>query len=157
MQCQNCGKKEQVIINQKQYCANCGEPFARTELSPQATDQSAEPPATNVLDLSQPTPERPHRPSQTVHGVRKPVTGKASLPPTIKPSVVKPSQRHETHQQRAIAAKRHPAVSKFRRAPAEPTVKHNQTHPAQPDPSSMRPHTSYNLTASQVVPAPPQL
>lgn len=150
MQCPNCGKKEQVIINHKHYCANCGQPLS-ANTTPVAARPRAKPKKTgHVLDLSRSAHvPRQRRPAQSIHGVRKPTRVKV---PVAHQPAVSPFPKSSTRQQRAAHVRRHPAISRFSSpAPAQAarfTARQATTQTANLPVTAMNPHHSYSVNGT---------
>lgn len=171
MQCPNCGSHNKVTLNQKHYCADCGEPLAALNNSaPSKTvshkiTASAPKPAhkpqqqhkrkQHLLDLSQqpkksapvppgtPTPQRhqAHRPAQSIHGVRRQEVSSRTKH-AAKKAAAKPKVSVGQHHSQAARVSRSSAISKFSPSLKTPAAVAAEV-PETPPPITLTPHQIY--------------
>lgn len=147
MQCPNCGKSNKVVINAKDYCADCGRPHAEqannaptsipdTKPAPKSVNNSS-----NLLDLSQRLQAKSQgspravQPAQGLHGVSQAgAQNAAQSQPATKKNIggLRPATRNLR-------------ISKFPPGLKEisPTERQEEAEPAPP--VTLTPHQSYKV------------
>lgn len=157
--CQGCGKNQTIEINQKRYCANCGEPRPHAQSvranGPSATAPPKADTLPHVLDLSSVAPPVPKAssPAQSVHGHRE--------APAIAAIAPLPTQRADKHihrQARAKATPRHPKIGKFslEQISAASSEESGAARVAKSPPKAMAPNHIYQINSLEETPRIPQ-
>jgi hypothetical protein len=148
VKCQNCGKSNSVTINNKRYCADCGEsvkhPHKSVAAKAPATHKAHKPHKKakkgHVLDLSH-APVAP-RPAQSVHGPAHHGTERVEHRQTEKSPEY--SAKHERRLERALQVPKSPHIKKFGHI-------EQQARPAEAEPAyqPMAPSRVYSLREQQ--------
>ncbi len=138
--CSNCGKSEQVVIKDRRYCINCGEPVYDRAPSTKADANKPSTANKGILDLARRSESKPH-PAHSVHGHRKSEESQTTRHREEKPEINLKETLDDRRHHHAQAIKQNPRISHFapsygRSASAHSLAKHSKT---------MSPHLTYEL------------
>lgn len=159
MRCPECNSSKKINLKGKHYCADCGHRLEEPSKAVATITGSAKAPITkakkapkpHLLDLSRPTSK--HKPSQTIHGVRRsqPLHQAVHKSTSVSQHThheVTVAKRHSRRAQHAQQIPRSPRVAKFS-ALADAADSPPVEQPAKP-PVLLTPHETYMVNQKVV-------